>query len=95
MLASPSIESRFETEELRPPVKKKEAAKPRRPLHLCALAFLELVLQFIKCLFCVLIQMAADFQFHFGNLRIGLPLRVPDPIFRCADDIGINPRQMQ
>ena len=29
----------------------------------------------------MLIQMAADLQFHFGNLRIGLPLRVPDPIF--------------
>src|SRR5205823_3619597 len=26
-------------------------------------------------LFFMLIQMAADLQFHFGNLRIGLPLR--------------------
>ena len=25
----------------------------------------------------MLIQMPADLQFHFGNLRIGLPLRVP------------------
>lgn len=56
--------------------------------------FLELVRQFIKCLFCMLIQMPADLQFHFGNLRIGLPLRVPDPIFRCLDDIAVNLRQM-
>ena len=43
--------------------------------HTAALAFmrlgLELVPQFIKCLFCPLIQMVADFQFHFGKLRIG------------------------
>ena len=41
----------------------------------------------------MLIQMPADLQFHFGNLRIGLPLRVPDPIFRCLDDIAVNLRQ--
>jgi hypothetical protein len=68
MLALPSIESRFETEELRlPPIKKKEAAKARWSLHLSVLEFLELVLQSIKCLFCMLIQMPADFQFHFGK----------------------------
>jgi hypothetical protein len=36
-------------------------------LHVCALELLELVPQFIKRLFCMLIQMAADLQFHFGN----------------------------
>jgi hypothetical protein len=73
----------------------------RGPLSFCslrlavaALEFLEMARQFIKCLFCMLIQMAADLQFHFGNLRIGLPLRVPDPSFRCLHDTGANLRQM-
>jgi hypothetical protein len=70
------------TEELRLPLMKKRRTPTEAAFALCPLEFLELILQFIKCLFCLLIQMAADFQFHFGNLRIGLPLRVPDPIFR-------------
>ena len=54
-----------------------------------ALEFLELVRQFIKCLFCMLIQMAADLQFHFGNLRIGLPLRVRIQAFAACMTPGL------
>jgi hypothetical protein len=73
---------------------KERSRQPRQPLHLCPLEFFELILQFIKRLFCMLIQMAADLQFHFGSLRIGLPLGVPNPIFRCLNDIGVNLRQV-
>jgi len=65
LLASSSIESRFEVAVA---VDDKERGRqPKRPLHVCALELLELVPQFIKRLFCMLIQMAADLQFHFGN----------------------------
>ena len=71
--ASPLIKSRFCDRGVAVAALEKERGRqPRRPLHLCALEFLELVLQFVKCLFCMLIQMAANLQFHFGNLRIGL-----------------------
>ena len=71
-------------------IKKKDASTEAASLEL-----LELVRQLIKCDFCMLVQMTADCQFHCGSLRIGLPLRVPDPISRRPDHIGVNPRQMQ
>jgi len=65
LLASSSIELRFEVAVA---VDDKERGRqPKRPLHVSALELLELVPQFIKRLFCMLIQMAGDLQFHFGN----------------------------